>query len=80
MDVLFRCRYVTAVTDRAPLHGSSGSRLAQRNRRRVIFLGGAESILNAIQTFPDDCEVRWTDGGLPSGDVKIARIPLIIKI
>lgn len=35
----------------------SGHRLAQRNRRRVIFLGGAESILNAIQTFPDDCEV-----------------------
>jgi len=34
-----------------------GHRLAHRNRRRLIFLGGAESILNAIQTFQDDCEV-----------------------
>ena len=33
-------------------------RLAQRNRRRVIFLGGAESLLHAIQNFPDDHEVR----------------------
>eukprot|EP00438_Fugacium_kawagutii_P030823 Skav207707 [mRNA] locus=scaffold1833:73238:78190:+ [translate_table: standard] len=35
----------------------SGHKMAHRNRRRVVFLNGVESVLSAIQNFPDDCEV-----------------------
>ena len=40
-------------------------RLAARNRRRLVFLGGVESVLSAMQNFPEDWEVRssrWTGG------------------
>ncbi|CAK9083785.1 unnamed protein product [Durusdinium trenchii] len=34
-----------------------GHRLAARNRRRLVFLGGVESVLSAMQNFPEDWEV-----------------------